>query len=295
MHYQLLTKSDRVHFLEKGYVVLHDCFPKDIAREWVDRAYRRLGYDKHDPGTWTSELEPMPDFQLVDVKDFSPKAWTGICDCIGGEERQGGRFGTQWADSFIVNFGVRANEPWQPPGPDCEGWHKDGNFFRHYLDSPEQGLLTIVIWKDILPQSGGTFLATDSIKPVAEFLRDHPEGILPDGGFGHLVHQCRDFMEVTGECGDVVLLHPYLLHASSSNPSGRARFITNPPISLAKPLHFNRPDPADFSLVEQAVLNALDVDCLDFRVEGERTYVHAESNDTRAAKAKEQEARLHQT
>ena len=57
-----------------------------------------------------------------------------------------------WSDGFIINFGLGADQPWQPPSPEVSGWHKDGDFFRHFLDSPEQGLLTIVVWSDIYPK-----------------------------------------------------------------------------------------------------------------------------------------------
>jgi len=51
--------------------------------------------------------------------------------------------------------------------------------FRHLLDSPEQGLLVVPLFNDILPQSGGTHIATDSIGVVSRFLVNHPEGLHP--------------------------------------------------------------------------------------------------------------------
>ena len=62
-----------------------------------------------------------------------------------------------------------------------------------------------------------------------------------------------------------MLLHPFILHAVSQNPSGRARFITNPPVALKEPMNFNREDPDDFSPVELGVLHGLGKDCLDFK------------------------------
>ena len=56
------------------------------------------------------------------------------------------------------------------------GWHKDGDFFRHFLDSPEQGLLTFVLWSDIEPRGGGTFVAADSVPVVARTLAAAPGG-----------------------------------------------------------------------------------------------------------------------
>ena len=49
--------------------------------------------------------------------------------------------------------------------------------FRHFLNSPEQGLLTVPIFSDILPKSGGTFVARDSIAPVARLLRVAAGGV----------------------------------------------------------------------------------------------------------------------
>ena len=86
---------------------------------------------------------------------------------------------------------------------------------------------------------------------LARFLAQRPEGLHPDGtqGGGYLipalVEQCQQFEELTGNAGDVALLHPLMLHRASANPSGRARFIQNGRLSLEEPLCFNRADPAD--------------------------------------------------
>jgi len=197
---------------------------------------------------------------------------------------------------MIVNLRKGADQPWQPPSASVGGWHKDGDFFRHFLDSPEQGLLTIVIWSDIEPQGGGTFAAGDSVAPVARLLAAHPEGVLPSGApgasFGSLINQCQDFVELTGKIGDVVLIHPFLLHASSQNHSGKARFITNPPISLKEPMQFDRADPADFSPVERAVLLGLDVDCLDFQPAAPRERIVSEGMKRKQKMLEEEQARL---
>ena len=60
-------------------------------------------------------------------------------------------------------------------------------------------------------------------------------------------------------------MHPFMLHASSQNHAGVARFITNPPVMLKEPLNFNRPNLADFSLLERATLHYLGLERLDFQ------------------------------
>ena len=127
-------------------------------------------------------------------------------------------------------------------------------------------MLGIGIWSDIAHQGGGTFIAPDSIEVMAKYFLEHPEGIDPkDFNFPELIAQCKEFLELTGEVGDVIIMHPYMLHASSPNLSGKVRFISNPPIILKEPLNLNRHNPEDFSLLELATLRALGKTRLEFK------------------------------
>jgi ectoine hydroxylase-related dioxygenase (phytanoyl-CoA dioxygenase family) len=176
-----------------------------------------------------------------------------------------------WSDAFIVNFHRGVDQPWQPPSAQITGWHKDGSYFRHFLDSREQALLTIVLWSDMLHQGGATFIAPDSVRVVARYLYEHPEGVLPkDFDFQELIGRCTQFEEITGQAGDFIILHPFMLHASSQNVLGRPRFMSNPPIVLKESLNLNRANPADFSLLERATLHYLGLERLDFQPTHER-------------------------
>lgn len=62
------------------------------------------------------------------------------------------------------------------------------------------------------------------------------------------------FFEVTGEVGDVFLLHPFMLHSASKNLLRRPRIITNPPVQLKEPFCFDREDKTQYSLVELKTL-----------------------------------------
>ncbi|MBW3625509.1 MAG: hypothetical protein KY468_19100 [Armatimonadetes bacterium] len=251
-----LTPEQQERFLSDGYILLHDCFSREAAEGLIADAYSQLGYDPNDPGTWEKPLAFLYPSSHVPLRKFAPRAWAAVCRLVGGEERLGSR--DPGVGQWVINFRRGADEPWQPPSPAVPGWHKDGNFFRHFLDSPEQGLLVIPIFSDIEHRGGGTFLAVDSVPVVARFLRDRPEGVRPDEfRFMDLVTQCSDFREVTGRVGDVALIHPFMLHNFSQNHSGRPRFITNLCISLNAPMEFNRPRPEEFSPVEQAVLRGL--------------------------------------
>jgi hypothetical protein len=259
----VLTPGQIEQFLAYGHVVLRDCFTAEAAAPLVADAYGQLGYDPDDPSTWEKPLSFLSPSSSVPLREFAPKAWAAVCGLVGGEERLS--HPDTGIGQWVINFHRGRDEPWQPPSPAVPGWHKDGNFFRHFLDSPEQGLLVIPIFSDIAHRGGGTLLAADSVPVVARLLRDHPEGVRPDEfDFPALVSQCRDFREVTGRVGDVALVHPFLLHNFSQNHSGRPRFITNLCVSLKEPLRFDRPDPAEFSPVERAVLRALEEDRIPF-------------------------------
>lgn len=93
--------------------------------------------------------------------------------------------------------------------------HKDGWQYRHFLDSPEQGLLLCYFYDDVLPQSGGTQIALDSIEVAARFFAEHPEGVHPDlaqsavlAPFLKQVEGEGRFEELIGEAGDLAIIHP---------------------------------------------------------------------------------------
>ena len=276
--YQVLTDEQIQSFLNKGYLIVHDCVERDIASSWIDQAYARLGYDKNDPNTWTKDIIWMDHQNHLPVKEVAPKAWEAILDVVGGEDRletqvmripESGHFSTinsfEWSDAFIVNFHRGADKPWQRPSPQITGWHKDGSYFRHFIDSREQALLTIVLWSDMLHEGGGTFIAPDSVRVVARYLYEHPEGVPAHAiDTPWLINQCHEFVELTGKAGDFVILHPFMLHASSQNVIRVPRFMTNPPIVLKDPMNLNRPDPKDFSLLERATLHYLGLERYDF-------------------------------
>ncbi len=290
---KLLTDTQVAHFLDRGFIIIQNCFSSEVAAEHRDFAFKRLGYDPEDPETWVEDRVHLPSMHRFPIREFAPTAWDAVCDLLGGEQRVIDP-NAAWSDGFVINFSVGADGPWEPPSAHTKGWHKDGDFFRHFLNSPEQGLLSLVIWSDILPKSGGTFVACDSVKPITKMLADHPEGLLPGAGFGDQIHACSDFIEITGKVGDVILLHPFILHSQSQNPSGRPRFVTNPPVALKEPMCFNRED-GDYSPVEQSVLNALGVAKYDFVQTAPFERLHPERERIQARMLEEEKERLIET
>ena len=280
-----LDPAEARHFVEKGYVVVKGAFSKDIAALVRERTWAQLkkqhGIDRRDSASWARSFHGRrglrgyvrtsgTDLRFALHKD-APRALGAQVDVLGGADRLPPDAELSWGGGAIANLGAPDHAEWQPPQPRQPGWHKDGWHFRHFLNSPEQGLLTVPIYSDILPRSGGTFIATDSIAPVARLLAAHPEGFHADSVQGagylipYLIEQCSAFEELTGEAGDMAILHPYMLHRAVPNPSNRPRFIANVAVVLNEPMRFNRPLTQRYSLVELAVLRALQVDRLDFK------------------------------
>lgn len=164
-----LSQEQIDHFMKYGYVRVPDCFSREKAAAWTADVWTRLGFSPTDKTTWTTECTHMPDHKEESVKSFAPKAWAAICELLGGESRVAVDSAT-WNDAFIVNLGTAETEGQWPHPVDLQGWHVDGDFFVHFLDSPEQGLLVIPLFTDIQEHAGGTMVCADAVKEIATHL-----------------------------------------------------------------------------------------------------------------------------
>ncbi|ANB13500.1 hypothetical protein AWJ20_1794 [Sugiyamaella lignohabitans] len=285
-----LTQDQYDHFMEKGYIILHDCFTREQAAYWLKDVWVRLGLNPNDKESWHNPAVPedpygvkihMPAQRTVKVSEFAPKAWGAICDLVGGEEKivEETKY---WRDNFIVNLGHRPTD--RAPDIDdpraLENWHCDGDQFTHFLDSPDQGVVMTPIWSDEVKHLGGpTFLAPDSIDIVARFLHDHPEGFKPGSGVfvgRDIAQMCNDFVECVGKVGDVIICHPFMLHSASHNTLRIPRFITNPTVILKEPFRFDLPL-EQLSPIERKTIKACGKDGpFKFEIVGERLRFHGQ-------------------
>ncbi|XXG96596.1 p-nitrophenyl phosphatase [Hypoxylon texense] len=267
-----LTQEQKDFFLAHGYLKLTNCFTAEQAADVTEGVWTRLGMSPTDKATWTRERTNMPSHRSFDCATFAPKAWQAICEVCGGEDRVNPE-SRLWRDSLIVNLGTAEREGRPVPPKQLDNWHVDGDFFVHYLDSPEQALLVIPLFTDIRPEGGGTMICPPGIPRVARHLAAHPEGVSPrmlprahpsfpgERGFewyADIIQGTADgeFVEATGRLGDVYLLHPLMMHSSTSNARRDVRIITNPPVSIVEPFRFDRED-GDYSLVEQKTMAAV--------------------------------------
>lgn len=167
--YETLTPEQIDSFMKHGFLRLESCFTKEKAQDWTSTVWQRLDMSPTDKSTWNRERINMPSHRREHVRTFAPKAWRAMCELLGGEDRIAEE-STMWNDGLIVNLGTPEWEGKFPDPKELPGWHVDGDFFIHYLDSREQGLLVIPLFTDIKDHAGGTMICSDAIPRIAKHL-----------------------------------------------------------------------------------------------------------------------------
>ena len=184
-----------------GYVVIEGALDPAFCEQVVSERITAQGWD--DRSTWPVGPVHLPATTSFPLDQVAPAAAAALDHLVGGAAAC--RF-RDVPDNLIVNF----PDPAATPAPaerradDPEGWHKDGDWFRHFLDSPEQGLLGIVLWRDVTEDMGPTCVASDSIRPMAELMRIW----LPLSGFTAKLPKSCEPPRALGHCASPVRLPP---------------------------------------------------------------------------------------
>jgi hypothetical protein len=262
---QVLTPAQLESFTERGWCAVEDCFPRSAAQQKINLWIEEQGFDPANPLEWGPPIMHRGLKERFLAKEFAPKAYAAVEDLVGP-----GRIDNWTWGGFIVNTKFKREEkPWKMPAKN-EGWHIDGDFFHHFLDSREQSLLAVQVFTDMAHGGGCTVTSEGSYKPIARMMRQHPEGLDPGG-------VCREAIAVTefgneieleAKAGTVVFLHPFMLHASSPNTDGPARFIMNA-VPILKD-HFRFDNWENASVVERATILACGGKPFTFTATGER-------------------------
>jgi hypothetical protein len=231
----MLNRSEIDHFIERGWVALRRAFPLAVASEICARIWSEMGLHPEKPEQWSQPFVHIRrNFQGQPFNQaFTPRVISAF-DALMGAGRWKRNFVLGWWPILFPGF---AKGPWRPP---TDGWHVDGSFFHHRLYSAEQGLLPIFLFSNVEPGDGGTALAEGSHTITANILAEaEPRGVAMDELSRRVLAHPRALkcvIEAHGNAGDVILIHPFLLHASSANTGRQVRIACNPCFSMLQPM-----------------------------------------------------------
>jgi hypothetical protein len=246
------------HFYAHGWMHVRGAFSCDDAaamRSAAWHALAKVGISEGDPSTWTKErpehlqhLKADPVFRAVG----SERLLTAIGAVFAGQAYERPK---NWGALFLAFPSVH---PWNVPG---RGWHVDANYLSAL--SPPAGVRTHALLGDVAPRGGGTLILSGSHRLVHKHFTDNPP---PRGARGadcrklllshpyirdlhaesDAISRAARFMdcaeehegiplqvvENTGMAGDVILLHPLVLHVATSNNGRAPRFLLSGGIDL---------------------------------------------------------------
>jgi len=254
----MLTERQTAEFEERGFVRIQAAFDPVQAREAANEIWRRLehtrGVNRNDPSSWRiagpwvglKALRETFAFQSLG----SPALESAIDGLLGRDrwtrlEHWGG---------FLVNFPDCTPDDWRLP---TKGWHVD--FQLNHEVGSAFGVQTFVYLADVRPRAGGTLVVAGSHRLVERFVGELTEQDLREkyGVLRDRFNQCDPWLaelnsgrtldpeetarftdaacevagvpvrveELTAQCGDAFLVHPWLVHAAAPNAGPGPRLV----------------------------------------------------------------------
>ena len=224
-------------------------------RSAVWRELASVGVLRTDPSTWTKErpehlqrLKGDPAFRKVG----SARLLDAIDTVLEGRAYERPK---NWGAIFLA---FPSHHSWNVPS---RGWHIDASYLSAV--SPPAGVRTHALFGDVLPRGGGTLIVSGSHRLVHKHFADNPP---PNGTHGAQYRKLlqshpyiRDLhaegdaakraarfmdrveehggvslqvVENTGAAGDVILLHPLVLHVATPNTGDEPRFLLSGGVDL---------------------------------------------------------------
>lgn len=245
------STQNLAHFREHGWVRVRGAFDHAQARAMrglVWQALENVGIYRDRPSTWTVErptqlqhLKNDPVFQSVG-SDTLLSAIDAILEGLPYEKPN------NWGALFLA---FPCSPPWRIP---TKGWHADAHYASPLL--PVRSVKTFALFGDIAPRGGGTLMVSGSHRLVYKWFKENPfpsgarseqmrrlmrkQSYLRDlhspGEDGKRIDrfmQCVEdvdgiplqVIEATGDAGDVILVHPLVMHVAAPNNSAEPRFM----------------------------------------------------------------------
>jgi ectoine hydroxylase-related dioxygenase (phytanoyl-CoA dioxygenase family) len=255
-----MTENDETpeHFSVYGWMRVRAAFTANEAaamRAAIWRALALAGITDRGPSTWTVErpghlqgTRSDPSFRAVG----SARLIKAIDEALEGQAFE---MPKNWGSPFLA---FPSTEAWNVPS---SGWHIDANYLSAL--SPPEGVRIHALFGDVVPRAGSTLMVSGSHRLVHKYFVDNPppagargteyrrrlqkhpyiRDLHTEGGAGARAARFMErpeehdgirlqVVEIIGMAGDVLLLHPLLLHVASANNGDQPRFLLSGGIDL---------------------------------------------------------------
>ena len=260
-----VSDTERAHFDERGYLRVPGAFSAGAAAAMRDLVWDALELDgimRDDPKTWRNETPShLQSLKGADAfKEIGTDRTLGAIDEVIGAGRW--KPPADWGAYFLL---FPTPRPWIVP---WKAWHLDHAYTSRIF--PVDGLKVHSMFGDVAPRAGGMAIVAGSHHLVARHFADHPprEGVKAAQLRKQLMHS-NDYLrelgtdpgesdreariarfvdavevvngvsvqvvELTARAGDVILMHPLLLHTRPTNAGTQPRFLLNKDLYLTSP------------------------------------------------------------
>ncbi len=253
----MLSPAEIDAFTADGYVAVRAALPADVLRACQDEIWSALGQRgvrRDDPGTWRDPVIRIgcPESGAFAAAGTQPVLWEAFDQLIGA-----GR----WWRRRGVGGSIPVRFP-SPADPGDAGWHieasfdQGGEWWVNYR-SRQRGLLALYLFSDVDADCAPTRVRPGSHRDAARVLVPAGEKGMPFAQAAPLAARAsatRPTALATGRAGDVILCHPFLVHAASWPHTGRQpRVMAQPGVAL----HDEFPLVPPLSPVELALAEAI--------------------------------------
>ena len=247
----VLTTGDVSHFKQRGFIVKRGLIPAEVLRPWLDRLWQTppRGVSREDPSTWADPGEHWPnstddhgpftadgystsrdphhltpnsqwrahilghDPGFVDATSTYPPLLRLVEELLGGTLRRPTR--NRGIYSIFPRPSLRA-DPSRMLAP--------------HLDMVPLELNGALYLDHVGPQSGAFTVWPGSHIPLWDLSIEDVNFVPPSKDEYEAVREDIEArvqpLEFAGEVGDVILVHPFLLHSTGINTSKRIRHAT---------------------------------------------------------------------
>lgn len=252
----MLTHEQRKTYQAKGYIRLPAAFDRAAAQSMEDFIWARLaelhGIRRDDPDTWSAAAPWIGLNRFKEDAVFQAVGSPAVCAAIDDLLGRGCWKKPRTWGGFLVKFPDPSHGDWTPSDT---FWHVDFHFT--HQPGTAFGVRLFSLLTEVVPCGGATLVVSGSHRLVERFvsamtpaerserfavLRDRFNGSHP--WLAALTETGADqaqriqtamktaeivdsvpvrVEELCGEAGDVVILHPWLLHSPSPNSSDRPR------------------------------------------------------------------------